>query len=78
MRMRRALLLLLLFAAIIAALAPAGMGRAYDIVLTAFALVVPTIQVSEVRSAATDSDVQPAALVSLHAFRAPPATSSFA
>jgi hypothetical protein len=78
MRVRRALLLFVLLAAIIAALAPAGMGHAYDVVLTAFGFAVPTIQITAVRSVATQSDAQPAALVSLHAFRAPPASSAFA
>jgi hypothetical protein len=78
MRMRRAILLFVIVAAVIAALTPSAAGHPYDVVLAAFGLVVPTIQVTEIRSVATRSDVQPAVLFSLRAFRAPPASSLFA
>jgi hypothetical protein len=78
MRMRRALALFLLLVAVFAMFAPSGAAHAHDAVLIALGLVVPTIHITVVRLVATRSEAQPVALLSLHAFRAPPSFSAFA
>ena len=78
MRLRRSLVLLVLLVAVFAAIATAVGAHAHDIVLTAFGIVVPTIQVTALGRTSTESDERPAALLSLDFFRAPPALLSVA
>ena len=72
MRMRRAFLLSVLLVAILRGVGSVRCGPTrHDAVLTALGFVVLTIHITVVRSVATRSEVQPVALLSLHAFRAP-------
>ncbi len=75
--MSRVLFLFVLLIAIVAMLAPAGVGHTDDTVLVALGMVVLTIQATILSSVARRSDAQPVPLLALRLFRAPPSSRAF-
>ena len=76
-RPRKSLAILCIALVVFAAFVPAVASQ-FCAVLTALWLVVPAIAIILLRRRALQSDEQPAALLSLVLFRAPPASPAFA